>query len=153
LFLDKSNPDGNGKVIIRSPSDARSVDKILEAPIHKCAQREWINDQLQRFETRLVGRAGALVKRIKMEMCPLQDFCRLSLGCQAYNKSKHTKKQIKEKAFHAENRISDEYLPELAGSDVARYSMDKTNGLANRPSNTNKGNTRASATQDFGNLC
>ncbi len=58
----------------------------------------------------------------------MEDIARASLGCQAYNSSKHTKEEIINRVFHANARLNDEYLPELSGNDVGRYFIQKTKG-------------------------
>jgi hypothetical protein len=64
-----------------------------------------------------------------MESNPkLEDIARVSLGCQAYNSSKHTKEQIQNRVFHSDTKLSEEYMEELAGSDVGRYFHQRLKG-------------------------
>jgi len=91
-------------------------------------QNTWIENKEFRFETRLIGKIGNLVTRLMVDNPSLSMVARASLGCQAYNRTKHTPDQISKRVFHAENKISDEYLQELSGSDVGRYLIDRKRG-------------------------
>lgn len=68
--------------------------------------------------------ATSIIERNKR----LDGLARASLGCQAYNSSKHTKSQIENRVFHAVSKLGKEYLEELAGNDVSRYSIDRKKG-------------------------
>lgn len=59
---------------------------------------------------------------------PLNSVARASLGCQAYNRTKHTAEQIANRVFHADRKLTNEYLPELAGNDVGRYLVKRQRG-------------------------
>ena len=76
---------------------------------------------LYSIDLRGTGDIGILVRRLKNENPRLDTVARASLGCQAYNNSKHSIEEITNRVFHAEEKKSDEYLPELAGNDVGRY--------------------------------
>lgn len=80
------------------------------------------------IETRQFDAVGQIVGKIVASNPKLKDVARASLGCQAYNSSKHTKEQIKNRVFHAEVKLSKEYLPELAGKDVGRYTLQRLKG-------------------------
>ncbi len=73
------------------------------------------------IDIRIVGEVGNLLRRITSNVPKLKDLARASLGCQAYNSSKHTKEEIRNRIYHSNYKKNDEYLPELAGNDVSRY--------------------------------
>jgi len=73
------------------------------------------------IDIRSTGNIGILLRRINQEMPKLKEVARASLGCQAYNSSKHTKEEIENRIYHSDHQINEEYLPELAGNDVSRY--------------------------------
>lgn len=128
LFLNKENPKEDSKIRIRKPKSAYSVESILSSEIECAYQKSWIRSEGSCFETRLVGPVGDLVRKILDNNPSLSSVARASLGCQAYNSSKHTKEQIKNRIFHAETQVNEEYLPELAGSDVGRYEINRIKG-------------------------
>ena len=80
------------------------------------------------IDIRSLSIEGKLIQSIYNQNRLLSDVARASLGCQAYNSSKHTKEQIKGRVFHSETKKSDEYLEELAGSDVGRYFHRRVKG-------------------------
>jgi hypothetical protein len=92
------------------------------------AQAEWLGDEHMRLDFRLATPEGAIAKRLSRSLPQLQEIARASLGIQAYNSSKHTPEQIRKRVFHASRKISHEYMPELAGSDVGRYFIDRRKG-------------------------
>jgi type I restriction-modification system DNA methylase subunit len=87
------------------------------------SQSKWQEDQMLRFETRASLQLEQLLSKIKSNSKELGTIARASLGTQAYNSSKHTKEQIAKRIFHSLKKVSNEYLPELAGSDVGRYTL------------------------------
>ena len=128
LLLKKAPPlaERLTRVIRPGPvTDARSMEDV---PFVSIAQWSWLALPDCRIETRLTGPVGHLVNRIMAIWPRLDEVARASLGCQAYNRSKHTPEQISARVFHAVERLSDEYLPELAGNDVARYSINRKRG-------------------------
>jgi type I restriction-modification system DNA methylase subunit len=80
------------------------------------------------IDFRLISNEVVFIDRILNNYPSLIKVARATLGCQAYNSSKHTKEQITNRVFHSETKISEEYLPELAGSDVGRYLLDRKKG-------------------------
>ena len=128
LFLRKGMPGTSHVAAVKRPPMLNNAEELVQTPAVPVAQQEWSGSEQSRIETRLIGKVGALVTRLLVDFPPLDDVARASLGCQAYNRSKHTTDQIKNRVFHASERLSDEYLPELAGSDVSRYELDRQRG-------------------------
>lgn len=86
-------------------------------------QNTWKSNPLFRFETRIVGKVGLLLQSVSSKSKPLGQIARASLGTQAYNRSKHTKQQIEDRVFHSRKKLSKEYMMELSGNDVGRYTL------------------------------
>ncbi len=80
------------------------------------------------IDFRLISNEGELVTKILRYSSALNEVARATLGCQAYNSSKHSKEQIINRVFHADQKLSDEYMPELAGNDVGRYIIERKKG-------------------------
>jgi hypothetical protein len=124
IFFTRMPPSKAHLVSVNTPKGA-DISALLAFNV---LQSDWQNSAEHRFEFRQSGPDGVLVKAILQRSVPLGERARASLGCQAYNSSKHTKEQITGRVFHALTRLSDEYLPELAGRDVSRYSITRARG-------------------------
>ncbi|MCY4062771.1 MAG: N-6 DNA methylase [Chloroflexi bacterium] len=127
-FLQKQTDNRTHQIRIKNPENATTLEALLEAPTNFLGQNNWRQSANNIFETRLVGKTGDLILRILSDNPSLGDVARASLGCQAYNRTKHTQDQIKNRVFHSDKKQSDEYLPELAGRDVGRYVIDRQRG-------------------------
>lgn len=128
VFLEKGRPGRNHVVSVKHARSATEVTSIAECAATQIPQSDWYQSEGARFETRLIGKLGAFVSKVVERWSPLSEVARASLGCQAYNSSKHTKDQIKKRVFHASYKVGEEYLPELAGSDVGRYIIERKRG-------------------------
>ena len=128
LFLKKGATRQQHTVLIRSIPTAASAQDIECAESVKVHQKSWLETAGFVFETRLTGNEGGLATRIMTSFPRLDTLARASLGCQAYNRSKHTAEQIANRVFHSPNKAGKDYLPELAGKDVSRYFIIKVRG-------------------------
>jgi len=128
IFLRKGTPEPDHLVAIKITSEAFQPQDLHKARTLSMPQAEWLGDQQMRLDFRIAGPEGAIAKRLSSAHPQLVELARASLGIQAYNSSKHTPEQISKRVFHASRKISHEYLPELAGSDVGRYFIDRKKG-------------------------
>lgn len=128
LFLDRHPPDKGHEVIVRKVAAADSAKGIAQCHANRVPQWHWAGNVGCVFETRLTGREGQMVERLRRDFPPLSSVVRASLGCQAYNRSKHTREQIEKRVFHADRKLGKNYLPELAGNDVGRYEIHRERG-------------------------
>jgi hypothetical protein len=128
IFLEKGNPELKHVISVKQTKCTTDSTSIAETKASNILQSQWQKNEGAKFETRLIGKCGAFVSKIVKRWNPLSKVSRASLGCQAYNSSKHTKEQIRNRVFHSDHKVGAEYLPELAGSDVARYIVDRKKG-------------------------
>jgi len=128
LLLKKSPPSSGPLTRAIRPGPVTNAKAIEDVSFVSIAQTSWLAFPDYRIETRLIGPVGDVVNRIMAAWPCLDDVARASLGCQAYNRSKHTPEEISARVFHATERLTDEYLPELAGSDVSRYLLNRRRG-------------------------
>jgi hypothetical protein len=103
------------------------VPQLYDQITDQIPQSTWLATSGFEFEMRQTGLSGALVSKLRQNP-PLHKVARASLGAQAYNSLKHTPQQIKGRVFHATEKLSDDYLPELAGNDVGRYFLERRRG-------------------------
>lgn len=128
IFLQKTNPEKTHAVRVKNFGIDFIPDNINDKSVLEFQQVTWLTPPDFKFEIRKHGKKGGFVSRIVNKFPALEKVARGSLGCQAYNSSKHTPEQIKNRVFHSATKISGEYLPELAGSDVARYFYERKKG-------------------------
>ena len=128
IFLEKYDAEKDHKVQIKIISKLATAEELKSAETLLSSQLSWKNCNGYIFETRIVGKAGVLINKLLNSHPRLDQVARASLGCQAYNSSKHTQEQIKNRVFHASKKLSEEYLPELAGKDVSRYIIIRERG-------------------------
>lgn len=124
LMLEKSTAKKDHLVAIRHP-DGVEIESAKQSQI---AQSSWCHPPAYIIETRLTGQEKVLIERLVSQFPKLESLARASLGCQAYNSSKHTAEQIEKRVFHADKKAGPEYLPELAGNDVGRYEINRQKG-------------------------
>ncbi len=128
MFLKKEKAEIDHLTSVKNVPSATDSDDISKTKEVYVLQSEWQQNDTARFETRLIGELGKFVNTILNRWSPLSEVARASLGCQAYNSLKHTQEQIRKRVFHATYKMGEEYLPELAGRDVGRYSIDRKRG-------------------------
>ena len=91
-------------------------------------QSHFLTNEGSLIDFRALTKEGKLVQKLIAENKRLDQVARASLGCQAYNSSKHSPEQIKNRVFHSDTKVDSEYLEELAGSDVSRYFIIRKKG-------------------------
>ena len=128
ICLQKQTENRTNQIRIKNPENATTLEALRETLSNYVGQFKWLQSENYVFETRLVGNTGHLILRILSDNPTLGDVARASLGCQAYNRTKHTQEQIKNRVFHSDKKLSEEYLPELAGRDVGRYVIERKRG-------------------------
>jgi len=127
LLLTKGAPSESHTAQIIRPEKGEITEQ-WDKNLSKVKQIEWTSNPDFIIETRLASPEGAIVSKIVNRLPVLASITRASLGSQAYNSSKHTKEQIKNRVFHSQKQLSNEYLPELAGNDVGRYTIERKRG-------------------------
>lgn len=128
LFVTNGIPHKDSMTSVRLAQDVHSAAEIAETSAASLPQHTWLHSENQVIEVRQHEPNGRLASKIISAFTPLTELAIASLGCQAYNSSKHSKDQIKNRVFHSIEKLSEEYLPELAGSDVDRYQFERKRG-------------------------
>ena len=128
IFLEKKELTKQDNIYLKHFSTKFHSDELNSETGLVFHQNKWLNSQGFEFEIRRSGNSGEFISRLLDNFPSLEMVARASLGCQAYNSSKHTKSQIKNRVFHSDIKLSEEYLPELAGNDVGRYIINRKKG-------------------------
>ena len=128
LFLSNKAAASRHNLRLKKISADNSESSLNESISYQIPQNSWLENHDYCFEVRQTGNEGRLVHRIASSFPALQEVARASLGCQAYNSSKHTQQEIKDRVFHSLKKLSNDYLPELAGNDVGRYLIERKKG-------------------------
>lgn len=87
-------------------------------------QEEWRKSDEYLFSVEMNVEAGKLITKILRKSVPLSSAAETALGLQAYHNTKHTKEQIENRIFHSKTKKGSDYLPELGGKNILRYSFD-----------------------------
>ena len=125
VFLERTKPDSDHQTMVKRIKRAALSEELAAVPAARVRQADWKDSPGCVIETRRLNLEGKLVERLLVNFPALEKIARVSLGAQAYNSSKHTKEQIERRVFHADRRISKEYLPEVGGSAVSRYEFTR----------------------------
>ena len=118
LSLKKTDPSGDLSVK-KAVNRRGGIEQINE--VNTIDQAELLETSLKRIEVRQSKLETELLEKIRENGIKLDDVADISIGIQAYNRSKHTKEQIEKRVFHSDHKKSADYLPELSGQDVSRY--------------------------------
>jgi hypothetical protein len=86
----------------------------------------WKLDKETRFNIFSEDSAYKLIERIEKNTTQLNKIVDFSLGITPYDKYKgHSESLIKNREFHSDEKISDEYVPLISGSNIHRYFITK----------------------------
>ncbi len=100
-------------------SDKANLTKIT---YNTFSRSDWNSDEDHRFNIFADSDALRLLKIIEKDSHPLKDFVQTSLGITPYDKSKgHSKAMIKERIFHSETKLNDDYVPLISGHNIYKY--------------------------------
>ncbi len=128
LFLENHLPKSGHLIRVKTPYEAKDLPSLESTSAVFTQLQNWVENEGFRFETRLVGNVAEFVTKLISKWPSLEKVARASLGCQAYNSSKHTPEQIANRVFHSDHKAGPEYLPELAGNDVSKYLINRKRG-------------------------
>ena len=128
IFLQRCEGKITSSIIVKKPGTVYESYDIEQQESFIIDQKSWLERENYQFETRLTGGTGSFIEKLLKQNPSLITVARASLGCQAYNKTKHSEEQIRNRIFHSKEKSGPEYLQELAGNDVQRYIINRTRG-------------------------
>ncbi len=128
FILKKIKPQHDTEVLVKQFDLKFKPEDLMKNNGVFVKQADWAKNLGSVFGVRQIGEISDLITRIIKQNPPLSEVARASIGCQAYNSTKHTKEQILKRVFHSTEKLTEEYLPELAGNDVRRYSFERKRG-------------------------
>lgn len=128
IILNNSKPPTDHKIRFIREEGSVTSGKVLASNVMSEIQKSFLKVESFAIDIRSLTRDGKIVSKITKNFPPLEQVARASLGAQAYNSSKHSKSEIENRVFHSDKKLSKEYLPELAGNDVGRYTLDRKKG-------------------------
>ncbi len=118
-------------VIVYSKGEIiNTVDNNLLRIIEKNA---WKKSDSYNYDIYSTNKELKLLDKIKTNSVELSECAEFSLGITPYDKYKgHTEDVIKNRAFHAKNKINDNYKPLITGENVIRFFVnDKVSEFIN----------------------
>ncbi len=88
----------------------------------KFSRSAWFQERECRFNISSQKELLDICKKMDQGTKPLESFFEFSLGITPYDKYKgHGKKLISERRFHADRKLSEEYVPLISGENILRY--------------------------------
>lgn len=128
IILNNSKPSIDHKIKFIREEGSVTSGKVIASNVMSETQKSFLKVESYAIDIRSLTREGKIVTKIAKSFPPLEQVARASLGAQAYNSSKHSKSEIENRVFHSDKKLSKEYLPELAGNDVGRYTLERKKG-------------------------
>ena len=120
LSTRKNQPTTTATIKVCALTD---IGDIEVSPRLTVAQSEWMKPPAYIFATSSLSSGGILAKRIIEGNGRLDSLARVSIGCQAYNRTKHSDEVVETRAFHSSSKETPEHLLEVGGGQVGRYSI------------------------------
>ena len=113
-------------ILIFSPNDViNSIDSSQCKQHHTISQKTWQKSASKTINIYTPGSRISLLEKIEDSNPRLSELAEFCLGLTPYDIYKgHTKKQIKEKIFHASYKKDNTYRKLLSGEDIRRYSLN-----------------------------
>jgi adenine-specific DNA-methyltransferase len=120
IATQKSRPSSTGTITVSALADIAEIAFTSRLTV---AQAEWMKPPAYIFATSSLTSGGILAKQIIEGNRRLDSLARVSIGCQAYNRTKHSDEIVETRAFHSSSKATPEHLLEIGGSQVGRYSV------------------------------
>lgn len=91
-------------------------------PKHEVSQSRFFENERQIFNIEVSESLNLVFNKIRKSTIPLEEIAEITRGVNSYDKYVgHTSEQIKGKAFHADFKKDETFLPELRGKHVFPY--------------------------------
>ncbi|MFM9839397.1 MAG: Eco57I restriction-modification methylase domain-containing protein [Cyclobacteriaceae bacterium] len=122
LLLNKNNNSEFIHSIFFKNDEIPSLSNLL---FESKNRNEWGQDELFKFNIFKDDEESQLLNSISQSKIDLVNEVEFSLGITPYDKAKgHTTDQIENRVFHSTEKLSDEYVPLLAGKNIQKYNID-----------------------------
>ncbi|MCD6328282.1 N-6 DNA methylase [bacterium] len=82
-----------------------------------------LRDPTNRLTVLLSIELEPILSKVNTAGTALGQIYRVQRGVQPYSRKKHSERQISERFLHADTKLSDDYLPELQGCELSRYTI------------------------------
>ena len=101
------------------------ITNLTNLIFEKKSKLEWSEDDLFKFNIFKDDAESFLINEIYNNKTELVNEVDFSLGITPYDKAKgHTEEQIENRVFHNNERLSDEYVPLIAGKNIQSFNID-----------------------------
>jgi len=100
-------------------NDAIRQKRLIEKSI-------WLGDEQVKFSLSSTKEMAALMGKIKTQSAPLSSVAKYTLGMQVYHNSIHSQQEMKERVYHSETKIDENFWRESTGRNVFRYHFVET---------------------------
>lgn len=119
IFIKKESKNKNILGLFFSNKDKIDFSNLT---FNAFSRDEWINDNDSRFNIFGNENIRSIINKIQLKGKPLEEFVLTSLGITPYDKYQgHTEELIKNKEFHAKEKLNENYVPLISGKNIHRY--------------------------------
>jgi adenine-specific DNA-methyltransferase len=100
-------------------------DEILsfsEIDFYENLKSDWLKDPEVKFNIFSQGSEAIILQAIERESTELGELVDFSLGITPYDKYRgHSEESIKNRVFHSDIKLSEEYVPLISGTEIKRF--------------------------------
>lgn len=101
------------------------ITNLVNIDFNKYLRKEWKDDLQTKFNIFRNTEESKILSLIETNSTPLSQLTQFSLGITPYDKAKgHSQNDIKEKVFHSDEKLSEEYVPLVSGKNIKKYHID-----------------------------
>lgn len=122
LLLNRNNKTEFVESIFFKNNEVTNLTNLI---FEKKSKLEWSEDDLFKFNIFKDDAESLLLNEISTNKIELINEVDFSLGITPYDKAKgHTEEQIENRVFHSSEKLSDEYVPLIAGKNIQSFNID-----------------------------
>ena len=123
LFVRRNSQTSTADVAAYGNRELIDFGNIRFMPFEK---RNWLSDPEMRFSIFASAEEGRICSKIEELPLRFDDLSEFCLGLTPYDKHKgHSSELIESRGFHADRKLSADYVPLIDGSNITRYAVSE----------------------------
>lgn len=119
VFVAQKNPNANGKIDIVEVAEKQTFLK------HKIKQNRFLNNEGYIFDVEISESILPIIQKVRSEVISVGEIMDVTRGVNPYDKyTGQSAEVIKNRAYHANYKKDDSFVPELKGKHVSAYNYN-----------------------------